>query len=179
MRYLIIITISFTVLFTSCDNNTGGHTYQPQKIDKNSVQDTLLKANKFLIQKDKERIESYIERKNWSMKTTATGLWYEIYTQTQGKKLAKGELIKINYKIELLDGTLCYSSDSIGPKTIKLGKSGEISGLEEALSLMKIGEKGRFIMPPYMAMGILGDRDKIPARSILVYDIEVIKKIDF
>jgi FKBP-type peptidyl-prolyl cis-trans isomerase len=176
--YFIII-LSFIFVFFSCKNNKNKLTYQPSEKDIKGYKDTLVRANTFLIQKDKERIESFAKRKNWEMQISKTGLYYEIYQKTNKELLEPSNIVLINYKIELLDGTLCYSSDSTGSKTMKIGKSGEISGLEEGLLLMRIGEKARFIIPPYLAMGLIGDMKKIPARSILVYEIEVLKKIDF
>jgi FKBP-type peptidyl-prolyl cis-trans isomerase len=34
-------------------------------------------------------------------------------------------------------------------------------------------------MPPYLAHGILGDENKIPPRSIIVYDVEVLEIADY
>ena len=39
---------------------------------------------------------------------------------------------------------------------------------------MKDKEKFRFIMPPHKAHGLLGDLHKIPARSIIIYNVEII-----
>jgi len=84
----------------------------------------------------------------------------------------------LNYRISLLDGTLCYSSDSLGVKEFAIGHGGVESGLEEGILLLKVGDKARFIMPPFKAHGLLGDMKKIPARSIIVYEIELLKLID-
>jgi FKBP-type peptidyl-prolyl cis-trans isomerase len=40
---------------------------------------------------------------------------------------------------------------------------------------MKPGQKGKFILPPHLAYGLLGDEKMIPSRSIIVYDIEMLK----
>ncbi len=179
-KHFVILFIATIMVIIAC-NDSDKHivTYQPKEVNDDGIKDTLIRTNKFLLTKDKERIESFILRKNWNMHVSTKGLWSEIYYKTNNEKLVAGNIVTINYRIELLNGDLCYSSDLTGAKNIKLGKSGEISGLEEALLQMKIGEKARFIMPPYMAMGVLGDRNKIPGRSSLVYDIEVIKKVDF
>ncbi|PLX11282.1 MAG: hypothetical protein C0594_03890 [Marinilabiliales bacterium] len=59
-----------------------------------------------------------------------------------------------------------------------MSKSNVISGLEEGISMMREGEKARFIIPPYLAWGLLGDEDKVPMRSIVVYDVELISVED-
>ena len=40
---------------------------------------------------------------------------------------------------------------------------------------MHEGDKARFIMPPHLAHGLLGDNHKIPARAIIIYEVELIK----
>jgi FKBP-type peptidyl-prolyl cis-trans isomerase len=48
------------------------------------------------------------------------------------------------------------------------------SGLEEGILLLREGDKAKFILPPHLAHGLLGDDNKIPARSIIVYDLELL-----
>jgi FKBP-type peptidyl-prolyl cis-trans isomerase len=39
---------------------------------------------------------------------------------------------------------------------------------------MHVGDKARLILPPHLAHGLLGDENRIPARSIIVYEIELL-----
>jgi FKBP-type peptidyl-prolyl cis-trans isomerase FkpA len=39
---------------------------------------------------------------------------------------------------------------------------------------MKQGQKAIFIMPPHLAHGLLGDKNKVPPRATLVYDVELL-----
>ena len=64
-------------------------------------------------------------------------------------------------------------------KTIKIAAGSVEGGLDEALLLMRIGDKARIILLPHLAHGLLGDFEKIPARSIIVYYIELVELIDF
>jgi FKBP-type peptidyl-prolyl cis-trans isomerase FkpA len=127
---------------------------------------------------DAERIENYSKRRNWDMKVTKSGLWFQIYEHGNGQLAKEGQIAILNYKITLLDGTLCYTSDSLGAKEFAIGHGGVESGLEEGILLLKAGDKARFIMPPYQAHGLLGDMKKIPARSIIVYEIELLKLLN-
>jgi FKBP-type peptidyl-prolyl cis-trans isomerase len=135
----------------------------------------LLRVNRFLVKKDIELIRSYASRRGWEMEVSETGLFYEIYEHTEGKPAKKGMRVRIAYRVSLLDGTLCYSSDRDGEKIFVLGKSQEISGLEQGVEMMREGEKGRFIIPPHLAYGLLGDEKRIPARSIIVYEVELLE----
>lgn len=181
MRYHImkpIIPFIF-MLITNFGCNSSQETEQPVFVDETQIEDTLIKANKFLLERDKELIESYISRRNWHMQVTESGLWYEIYQHTDSRQVKFGDIVKYNYVLSLLDGTICYTSEKSAPGEIKIGQSGKEFGLDEGLLKMRKGEKAHFILPPHMAHGLIGDMEKIPARSVVVYDIEIIEIIDF
>ena len=159
------------ILFISCQSS------QEEKEIKKKIfnKENLIKVNKNLIKKDKEIIESYVKRRNWKMEVTQTGLWFMIYFHGEGRKAKEGKIATINFSVELLDGTLCYSSDSLNPKLFRIGQGGVESGLEEGILLLREGDKARFIMPPHLAHHLLGDENKIPPRSTIIYDLELIK----
>lgn len=91
------------------------------------------------------------------------------------KKISKNDLIELKYKTWLLDGTLIYDSDSLGNKSFKVGQGGVEPGLEEGVLMLEQGSRARFILPPHLAFGLIGDENRVPGRAILVYDIEVVK----
>ena len=141
-------------------------------------EETLLRINKYLVGKDADIIRGYLKRRNWTMNTSPTGLWYMIYRKGNGAPAKTGKEATINYKVWLLDGTLCYSSDSLGQKKFRIGKGGVEKGLEEGILLLHVGDKARFIMPPHLADGLIGDEDRIPPRSIILYDLELVNISD-
>jgi len=178
MNKIYIPILLFTVLFmfSNCNDKETERKQISQK-ERDKYAELLEDANRYLTTVDAERIESFAKRRNWEMQTTKTGLWYMIYEKGSGIKAKTGQIALLNYKISLLDGTLCYSSDSLGAKTFAIGHGGVESGLEEGILLLHQGDKARLIMPPFRAHGLLGDMDKIPARSIIVYDIELLKLV--
>jgi FKBP-type peptidyl-prolyl cis-trans isomerase len=101
-----------------------------------------------------------------------------IYKNGSGADAQTGKQATLNYKVWLLDGTLCYSSEKSGPKKFRIGQGGVESGLEEGVLLLKVGDKARFIMPPHLAQGLIGDQDKIPPRSCIVYEVELVQISD-
>ena len=138
-------------------------------------EEPLQDVNKYLVHKDNDRIKSFIRRKHWKMQQTQTGLWYQIYEKSNDTLMPKpNDIVELAYQVFLLDGTLCYSSDSTGTKKFAVSHGGVESGLEEAILMLHKGDKARFIMPPYLAHGLLGDQNKIPARSIILYDIQLL-----
>jgi hypothetical protein len=150
----------------------------PQKesrpgITPDEEKEMLMRINKFLVRKDIDLIRNYSKRRGWDMEVTEAGLFYQVYDQTGGKKAEEGMRVRLDYALSLLDGTLCYSSEKDGQKVFVLGKSQEISGLEQGVQMMREGEKARFIIPPHLGYGLLGDEKRIPARSIIVYEVEL------
>ncbi|MBI4645865.1 MAG: FKBP-type peptidyl-prolyl cis-trans isomerase [Bacteroidia bacterium] len=175
-----VLFSSFLLLlpFFNIISGCGNKHHQLSKKEIEQYKEPLVQVNKYLTKKDEELIKGYVERRKWKMDVTERGIYYMIYEHGSGAKAEAGKIVTINFDIRLLDGTLCYSSDSIGPKSFKIAKSDVISGLDEGILLLREGDKARFIIPPFLAYGLLGDGDKVPMRSIVVYDVELIKITD-
>ncbi|MCK5822447.1 MAG: FKBP-type peptidyl-prolyl cis-trans isomerase [Bacteroidales bacterium] len=135
----------------------------------------LIKINKYLVKKDAQVISDYVKRHKWDMKISKTGLWYMIYDKGNGRKAEEGNIVTLKYTVNLLDGTLCYSSDSLGDKQFKAGHGDVEPGLEEGILLMREGDMAKFILPPHLAHGLVGDDKKIPRRATIVYDVQLVK----
>jgi FKBP-type peptidyl-prolyl cis-trans isomerase len=170
---LLITIFLVSVIFFSCNETTK------EKKNLDMYNEPLEKINRYLVKEDSERIANYVARKEWDMQITKSGLWFQIYEQGNGLNAVIDKIATINFSVELLDGTLCYSSDSLGQKRFKIGKGGVESGLEQGLLMMKEGDKARFILPPFLGHGLLGDEYKIPPRSTIVYDVELVKISDY
>ena len=167
LKYFLLILISGAIF--SCRNGTVkvSEGYHPGK-------DEMADINRYIIQKDKERIQSYSERKELVLKESPTGLWYNIIKEGEGSFFKEYDRITFEYECSLLDGTRCYSSAELGPKEIILGRSELPAGLNEGFKLLKPGGLAIFVMPPFLAYGLVGDGKKIPPRSTLVYRVTVI-----
>ena len=165
-----IVPALILIMLSACKFNNEDSDKKVNVPDNN----TLIEVNKILVDKDNELILKYIERHNWKMEQTRTGLWYMIYKKGTGEKAVTGKNATIDYRIELLDGTLCYESDNSDPKTFRVGQGGVESGLEQGILLLREGDEAKFIMPPHLAHGLLGDENKIPPRAIIVYDVKLI-----
>ena len=168
VRNLIIIFLFFSLI--SCRgkqvNNLGS-----SKPDRNEMAD----LNKYLVEKDRERIKNYIDRKNLKMIESLTGLWYQIIQEGEGKCITDRDKVVFDYECSLLDGTKCYSSKELGPKEIVLGRSEIEPGLNEGLRLLKPGAEAIFIIPPFLGYGLIGDRKMIPSRAVIVYYVNILR----
>jgi len=166
LRYILILLISIESF--SC-KNTHEETSAVSRPGNNEMAD----LNRYLVRKDRERIQNYIERKNLRMKETQTGLWYQVVKKGEGETFREKDKIIMDYECSLLDGTKCYSSRELGSKELILGQSEMEAGLNEGLQLLKPGSAAIFIIPPFLAYGLIGDRKSIPPRAVIVYNVAV------
>jgi len=108
------------------------------------------------------------------VQSTPSGLRYVVITPGNGEYLGTGLTVTVNYTGWLTDGTKFDSSvDRNQPFTFKLGAGQVIKGWDEGVSLMQIGEKRRFIIPPNLAYGPTG-QGPIPPNATLLFDVEVL-----
>jgi FKBP-type peptidyl-prolyl cis-trans isomerase len=142
-------------------------TFSPDKSQMEEV-------NRYLVQKDRERIENYIERKGLKMIMDSSGLWYSIANPGVGPRISENVVVIMEYRCSLLDGTECYSSARNGPKRVTIGKSSIESGLDQGLRLLGRGGEAVFIIPSFLAHGLIGDGAAIPGMSVIVYEVKVL-----
>lgn len=106
------------------------------------------------------------------IKTTASGLQYEVLTQGSGAKPEATDSVTVNYLGKLLDGTEFDNSYKRGqPITFQL--SGVIRGWTEALQLMPVGSKYRLFIPQQLGYGTQ-EMGSIPAGSVLIFEVELL-----
>ena len=107
--------------------------------------------------------------------TTASGLKYIVVKKGKGKKSEIGKIAEVHYTGWLLDGKKFDSSrDRSEPFEFTLGAKQVISGWDEGVALMKIGDEFRLILPPDLAYGERGAGEVIPPNATLVFDVELL-----
>ena len=84
-----------------------------------------------------------------------------------------GMKIAMDYTLSLLDGTPCYSSDSLGRRALVVGREEAESGLHRGLQYLKRGDKAILLIPSALAHGLLGDFRKIPPHMPIVYHVVI------
>lgn len=113
--------------------------------------------------------------KRAEVKTTPTGLQYEVLVEGDGPMPSATDQVEVHYTGKLLDGTVFDSSVDRGmPATF--GVNQVIPGWVEALQMMKAGSKWRLFIPSNLAYGPTGTPGgPIGPNSTLLFDVELIK----
>ncbi len=107
--------------------------------------------------------------------TTKSGLKYFLTKQGNGNAIDSGLVVVQHYTVWLSNGEKLESSrDKNTPVGFEYPSDKIIKGTNEAISLMKVGDRGKFIMPYYLAYGEKGNT-KIPPKETLIFDIEVLE----
>lgn len=108
------------------------------------------------------------------VKTTASGLQYQVITTGKGKAPLATDQVTVHYTGKLIDGTIFDSSVKRGtPYTT--GLNSVITGWTEALQLMHEGDKWVLFIPDNLGYGGRGSGAQIPPYSALIFEVELIK----
>ncbi len=167
MKQFLLILLTFII--SSCSDEPK----DLPPIDINKLQENLLEANKLAIVKEAKQIETYLKENNLNAVKTATGLRYNLYKDIDGETIKEMQQAVVKYTVTLLDGTECYSTKD-GVEEFTVGKDYVESGLHEGIGFMSVGDKAIIIMPSHLAHGLAGDLKKVPFRSTIIYDIELV-----
>ncbi len=125
---------------------------------------------------NEEAGKKYLEEngKRVEVKTTASGLQYEVLTEGKGQRPTAADEVTVHYTGRLIDGTVFDSSVERGePATF--GVTQVIPGWVEALQMMNEGSKWRLFIPSNLAYGPNGAGGVIGPNATLIFEVELIK----
>jgi FKBP-type peptidyl-prolyl cis-trans isomerase FklB len=112
--------------------------------------------------------------KKEGVKTTPSGLQYLVLKEGNGKTPTKADQVEVHYHGTLINGTVFDSSVDRGePFTFRVTRV--IKGWQEALQLMKEGDKWRVFIPSELAYGKRGTQPgPIGPNEVLIFEIELL-----
>lgn len=107
------------------------------------------------------------------VQTTASGLQYSVKKEGTGAAIAKGDLVSVEYEGRLTNGEVFDSNKGGKDFDVPVVDNTVIKGWIEGLQLMKQGGEYTLYIPADLAYGNASPSPKIPAGSVLVFDIKV------
>jgi FKBP-type peptidyl-prolyl cis-trans isomerase len=109
------------------------------------------------------------------VKTTASGLQYQVISQGSGARPGPNDTVEINYKGTFVNGEVFDDSskhDKGGPASIPLG--GVIPGFREGLQLMQTGGHYKLFIPSNLAYGAQ-PQNGFPPNATIIFDVTLVK----
>ncbi|WMI65794.1 peptidylprolyl isomerase [Aestuariibaculum sp. YM273] len=123
---------------------------------------------------EKAAIEAELDKLAAGFEKTESGLRYQIIQKGDGAKATKGKNVSVHYKGQLADGTVFDSSYKRNqPIDFPVGMGQVISGWDEGIQLLNVGDKARFVIPSHLGYGSRGAGGVIPPNATLVFDVEL------
>jgi FKBP-type peptidyl-prolyl cis-trans isomerase FklB len=153
---------------------------KPLKIGRTEAQATMQRYMQQAMMKKsaivKAQSEKFLEdnKAKTGVKTTGTGLQYQVLAQGNGKSPSTADRVTVHYTGKLTDGTIFDSSVKRGqPATFRVNQV--IPGWTEALQMMKEGDKWILYIPYSLGYGERGEPPQIPPFSTLIFEVELMK----
>jgi len=121
---------------------------------------------------DNKAIDGYLQKnKIDGLKIQTSGLRHTIEKEGEGSNISPRDIVKAKYTLTALTGDQAKEIDKFDtPTELKI----HTRGLREAVTMLKKGGKGTFILPSVIAFGDR-KRGKIPANANLLYDMEIVE----
>lgn len=111
--------------------------------------------------------------KKAGVKTTASGLQYEVIKEGTGAHPKATDVVTVHYKGTLVDGTTFDSSYDRG-EPISFPLNRVIPGWTEGVQLMTVGSKYKLYIPGSLGYGEQGSPPKIGPNETLVFEVELL-----
>jgi FKBP-type peptidyl-prolyl cis-trans isomerase FklB len=137
--------------------------------------------NRYMFQLQAEKVKPAIDsgkvfletnKKRPGVKTTASGLEYEVITEGSGERPTINDSVTCNYRGTLIDGTE-FDNSYLRGQPITFSLRGVIAGWTEGLQLMTVGSKYKFYVPYKLGYGEF-ENGPIPGGSTLIFEVELL-----
>jgi FKBP-type peptidyl-prolyl cis-trans isomerase len=122
----------------------------------------------------KQKAEEAMEKLAAGFDKTTSGLRYKMIQTGSGKQAEKGKKVSVHYEGSLENGQVFDSSyKRKKPIEFTLGVGQVIEGWDEGITLLRVGDKARFVIPSFLGYGAAGAGGVIPPDATLIFDVEL------
>lgn len=164
-----VFIISVLMLFASCNEEVEE---RPKDVNWTKADSYTLGKN--IAENEELQIRLFLEmHKDWELTKTGTGLRYYAYEKGDGPSPQRKQTVQIEYVVSLLDGTECYQTEDDEYEELLVDQSDVETGVQEAIKLLKVGDRAKLIIPSHIGHGLLGDQNKIPPLTTLIVDLYI------
>ncbi|MCS6832911.1 MAG: FKBP-type peptidyl-prolyl cis-trans isomerase, partial [Flammeovirgaceae bacterium] len=123
-----------------------------------------------------KNIENHLKQLGLIGTRTASGLYYVIQKNGEGKQPKPGDFVTVHYKGMFLDNQVFDESITQNdPFVFQLGQKEVIMGWDEGIALLKEGSKALLLIPSALAYGDRGAGGIIAPNTTLKFEVELLK----
>ena len=140
------------------------------------TQSYFMKAQQVEAGKAAEAGKKFLDEnaKRPGVKTTASGLQYEILKEGNGPKPLATDTVVVHYHGTTIEGKV-FDSSVERKEPAKFPVNQVIPGWTEALQLMPVGSKWKLVVPSQLGYGERGAGADIKPNSVLVFEVELLE----
>jgi FKBP-type peptidyl-prolyl cis-trans isomerase len=166
--------LPLALLLPACACWEGG---ARQPAQQEPSREALIRVNRDAMRLEDRDIALYAQRQGLATVKSATGVHVQLLRDAPGEAVRPEQLAVVNYRLELLDGAVAYATEAGKPESFRVGHDDVESGLHEAIQQLSPGDSAIIIIPSYRAHGLIGDQERIPPRSSVVYRIGLVRVV--
>jgi FKBP-type peptidyl-prolyl cis-trans isomerase len=127
--------------------------------------------------KNKTEGEAFLAKNKTApgVKTTASGLQYQVISQGTGARPGPSDTVQVTYVGSFVSGEVFDDSakhEGGGPASIPL--AGVIPGFREGIQMMQVGGHYKFFIPANIAYGAQ-PQNGFPPNATIVFDVNLVK----
>ncbi|NOU01310.1 MAG: FKBP-type peptidyl-prolyl cis-trans isomerase [Gallionella sp.] len=138
------------------------------------VRQNALLSKRLALEENKKKGEVFLSENKLKpgVEILPSGVQYKVLKAGSGKTPIDSDVVQVNYRGTLLDGTEFDSTESGHPAELKV--SSLIAGWKDALKLMPLGSKWQIVIPSQLAYGERGVGSDIGPNETLVFEVELL-----
>lgn len=165
------------IVVSSCELE-GVKTSDQSEIEENSTTD-LLEG----VQKEADSVQipnKIVEEKASDTLRLDNGIIITYFKKGKGEKLKKGEVVKIDYRAKLEDGTIYDGNHMVKKPTIPflVGWNQQTSGWDIAMKELRVGDDVDIFLPSKFARGKKGIKGIVPPNANNILSMRIIEKFE-
>ena len=140
-----------------------------------TLKENMINANRIISQSEEQQIDAYLTRRGWQLERLTGGVRASEMGNSDthlGTKVEYEDTVDVVYSVLTLGGDTIYGRRE---ERLVAGHLQPTRGFDIALRTLHEGAQALIIVPSEQAYGLMGDGDRIRTRTVLVYDMSVLK----
>jgi len=196
MKRISLLIVPFLLCCIACENEgTENHRGEaaaeaPAPVDPVNEDEIIMRLSGKLIadpqtqaEQDQNRIVNYAIDGLLDVRSTRSGLFYQIKEPGTGESIGWGDKVRVHYRGYFLDSGKVFDSSYRRGEPIEFYVGNMIDGWNEGLQLLRPGARALFLVPSHLAYGEEGVKNSkgeyvVPPNEVLAFELEVLEVLE-